>query len=144
MGDNSMAPYKRIYNNSEGTWGAWSDIWDIGATKDGNGNTISSTYLKLSGGTMTGAITFNKVANAIRYAGSQATYNMIKFVDNTSDANGNGISIGGGGLVVIGGGESSDAIVGNYSGGEIEELALGSDGGIRFFTNVQNGVASAF
>ena len=144
MGDTTMSFYKRVRNNSTLEWGAWSNIWDIGATKDGNGNIISSTYLKLSGGTMTGVITFNKVANAIRYTGSQATYNMIKFVDNTSDANGNGISIGGGGLVVIGGGESSDAIVGNYSGGGIEELALGSDGGIRFFTNVQNGVASAF
>lgn len=143
MGDNSMAPYKRIYNYSEGTWGAWSNIWDIGATKDGNGNTISSTYLKLSGGTLTGAITFNKVANAIRYTGSKATYDMIKFIDGT-DVNGNGISIGGGGLVVIGSGEASNAITGYYTSGGTEELALGSDGGIRFFTNVQNGVASSF
>ena len=28
--------------------------YDIKATYDGSGNTISSTYLKLSGGTMTG------------------------------------------------------------------------------------------
>ena len=32
------------------------------ATQDGNGATISSTYLKLSGGTMTGAITFARTA----------------------------------------------------------------------------------
>lgn len=30
--------------------------YDIKATYDGSGNTISSTYLKLSGGTMTGAL----------------------------------------------------------------------------------------
>jgi len=56
MGDNSMALYKRIYNNSEGTWRAWSNIWDIGAKYDGDGATISSTYLKLSGGTLTGEL----------------------------------------------------------------------------------------
>jgi len=31
------------------------------AAQDGDGATISSTYLKLSGGTMTGGITFNNV-----------------------------------------------------------------------------------
>lgn len=143
MGDISMSVYKRVRSNSTLEWGAWSNIWDIGATKDGNGNTISSTYLKLSGGTLTGAITFNKVANAIRYTGSKATYDMIKFIDGT-DVNGNGISIGSGGLVVIGSGEASNAITGYYTSGATEELALGSDGGIRFFTNVQNGVASSF
>ena len=36
------------------------------ATQDGDGNTIKSTYLKLSGGTMTGAITFaNGVKNVV-------------------------------------------------------------------------------
>jgi len=35
---------------------------------------------------------------------------MIKFIDNTADTYGNGIAIGGGGLVVIGGGESSNVM----------------------------------
>lgn len=149
MGDNSMAPYKRIYNYSEGTWGAWSNIWDIGAKYDGNGDTISSTYLKLSGGTMTGGIIFNGVQNAISYQGTKATYPLIKFIDNNSDTSGNGIAIGGGGLVVIGGGESSEVIVSDYGGytaggGGSEELALGSDGGIKFYLNAQNETSSAF
>ena len=29
----------------------------------------------------------------IGYAGSKATYSMIRFLDNTSDASGNGISV---------------------------------------------------
>ena len=63
-----------IYKNSTHTWGGWHLIYDdanltanavVGilgttpvnrATADGSGNTITSTYLKLSGGTMTGDI----------------------------------------------------------------------------------------
>jgi len=32
---------------------------------------------------------------------------MIQFIDNTADANGNGIKIGGGGVTIIGGGEAA-------------------------------------
>ena len=45
------------------------------ATKDGDGNTISSTYLKLSGGTVTGITQFNKTirdANGQHYYGGAA------------------------------------------------------------------------
>ena len=45
----------------------------------------------------------------IYYVGTKATSSMIRFLDNTSDANGNGISIGGGGAVVIGSGESASS-----------------------------------
>lgn len=38
------------------SWESWSNVTVGKATADGDGNTISSTYLKLSGGTMTGAI----------------------------------------------------------------------------------------
>lgn len=149
MGDISMSIYKRVRSNSTLEWGAWSNIWDIGAKYDGNGDTISSTYLKLSGGTMTGGIIFNGVQNAISYQGTKATYPLIKFIDNNSDTYGNSIAIGGGGLVVIGGGESSEVIVSDYGGytaggGGSEELALGSDGGIKFYLNAQNGTSSAF
>ena len=36
----------------------------------------------------------------IYYQGTKANVRMIRFIDNTSDANGNGIAIGGGGLTV--------------------------------------------
>lgn len=63
--DNSLYIYKRY--SSSGAWGSWSKIQAgnadtatsaTTATQDGSGNVITSTYLKLSGGTMTGALNF--------------------------------------------------------------------------------------
>lgn len=87
--------------------------------------------LSLSGGTMTGNIS---------YKGSKATYEMIKFIDNSSDTYGNGIAIGGGGLTIIGGGESSDVIKNAASSGGEERLVLANDGAIEFYTNCQDGI----
>jgi hypothetical protein len=53
---------------------------------------------------------------------------MITFLDNTSDANGNGIKIGGGGVVIIGAGESA-ANMSVTPGNEV--LYLTSDGAIN-------------
>ena len=104
------------------------------ATADSDGNTINSTYLKLSGGTMTGDIS---------YKGTKATYDMIKFIDNPADTYGNGIAIGGGGAVIIGGGESSDFCKNNYiSNGGNESLILANDGVIDFYVNCQDGSTS--
>ena len=100
------------------------------ATSDSDGNAINSTYLKLSGGTMTGNIS---------YKGTRATYDMIKFIDNPADIYGNGIAIGGGGAVIIGGGESSDFCKNNYiSDGGNERLILANDGVIDFYVNCQD------
>ena len=110
-------------------------------TFDGSGNlSIATTtnhthsYLPLSGGTMTGNIS---------YQGSKATYAMIKWIDNSNDTYGNGIEIGGGGAVVIGGGESASAMRGTLGSGGDEVLYLCNDGGIDFYTNVQNGASTA-
>lgn len=103
----------------------------------------AADYLKLSGGTMAGKITFNKVNDAVAYTGTKATYNMIKFKDNTADAYGNGIVIGGGGLVVIGGGESADTVAATHTSGGDEVLDLASDGNVIVWTNVQSGAGSA-
>lgn len=69
-----------------------------------------------------------KGAKEIKFIGSKQTYSMIRFIDNTSDAYGNGISIGGGGSTVIGAGESAMSFVTN--GGD-ERLFLLSDGSIN-------------
>ena len=86
-------------------------------------------YLKLSGGAMTGNI---------RYKGSKNTYDMIKFVDNNADT-GNGICIGGGGLTIIGGGESADIVLSQHTSGGDENMIVANDAAIDFFSNVQNG-----
>ena len=69
-----------------------------------------------------------KGAKGINFIGSKATYSMIRFIDNTSDSYGNGISIGGGGSTVIGAGDSAMSYITN--GGD-ERLFLLSDGAIN-------------
>ena len=90
----------------------------------------ANTYLKLSGGAMTGNI---------RYKGSKSTNDMIKFVDNNADTYGNGICIGGGGLTIIGGGESADIVLSQHTSGGDECMIVANDAAIGFFSNVQNG-----
>lgn len=91
-------------------------------------------YLPLSGGAMTGNI---------KYKGSQNTYDMIKFIDNTDDVYGNGIAIGGGGLTIIGGGESADVVAAQESSGGNEKMIIANDAAIDFYTNTQSGFSSA-
>ena len=90
----------------------------------------ANTYLKLSGGAMTGNI---------RYKGSKRTYDMITFVDNNADTYGNGICIGGGGLTIIGGGESANAVLSQHTSGGNEYMIVANDAAIDFFSNLQNG-----
>lgn len=90
----------------------------------------ANTYLKLSGGAMTGNI---------RYKGSKSTYDMITFVDNNADIYGNGICIGGGGLTIIGGGESANAVLSQHTSGGDEYMIVANDAAIDFFSNLQNG-----
>ena len=93
----------------------------------------ANTYLKLSGGTMTGNI---------RYKGSKNTYDMITFVDNNVSIYGNGICIGGGGLTIIGGGESASNVLKQHTNGGDENMIVANDAAIDFFSNMNSGWAS--
>ena len=136
-------------NITTATWGTARTltIGNTGKSVNGGGNVSWSlseigaaasnhthSYLPLSGGAMTGNIS---------YRGSKATYKMIEFIDNSSDAYGNGIAIGGGGLTIIGGGESADAVKSTSTTGGDERLILANDGAIDIYTNCQNGVDKA-
>ena len=80
--------YFRNRNGDGNEWQAWRTIIHSGnistqsvasatkATQDGDGNTISSTYLKLSGDTMTGALTLKASQYAGYMTGSSRTYAM--------------------------------------------------------------------
>lgn len=95
-----------------------------------NLGTVGDTgYKLLVGGNqwINGNLVFNG-AREIKFAGSKATFSMIRFIDNTTDTYGNGISIGGGGSTVIGAGESAMSFVTN--GGD-KRLFLLSDGSIN-------------
>lgn len=112
----------------------------ITSTERTNWNTAKShadsahDYLPLSGGEMSGNIS---------YKGTKTTFPMIKFIDNTADTNGNGIAIGGGGLTIIGGGESSNTIMSQYSSGSEEDMVIANDSDIDFYTNCQSGIENA-
>lgn len=136
-------------NITTATWGTARTltIGNTGKSVNGGGNVSWSlseigaaasnhthSYLPLSGGAMTGNIS---------YRGSKATYKMIEFIDNSSDAYGNGIAIGGGGLTIIGGGESADAVKSTSTTGGDERLILANDGAIDIYTNCQNGIDKA-
>ena len=90
----------------------------------------ANTYLKLSGGAMTGNI---------RYKGSKSTYDMITFVDNNVDVYGNGICFGGGGLTIIGGGESASEVLKQHTNGGDENMIVANDAAIDFFSNMNSG-----
>lgn len=90
----------------------------------------ANTYLKLSGGAMTGNIS---------YKGSKNTYEMIKFIDNNADIYGNGICIGGGGLTIIGGGESVSEVLKHHTNGGDENMIVANDAAIDFFSNMNSG-----
>lgn len=123
-----------VYTAGSATSAPWSGITGKPATYPPSSHNHDSSYLKLTGGVMTGNIS---------YKGSKNTYEMIKFIDNTSDIYGNGVVIGGGGATIVGGGESADAAKSLLSNGGDEKLFLTNDGNIDFYTNCNNGIAGA-
>lgn len=123
-----------VYTAGSATSVPWSGITGKPATYPPSSHNHDSSYLKLTGGVMTGNIS---------YKGSKSTYEMIKFIDNTSDIYGNGVVIGGGGATIVGGGESADAAKSLLSNGGDEKLFLTNDGNIDFYTNCNNGIAGA-
>lgn len=94
---------------------------------------VTDVVLALSGGVMTGNIA---------YQGSNSTSNMIRFLNNTANSYGNGISIGYGGVTIIAAGEAATLLEGTYAA-DVERVIIGSDTVIDFYTNCQNGLASA-
>ena len=75
----------------------------------------------------------------ISYKGSKNTYEMIRFVDNNADVYGNGICIGGGGLTIIGGGESASEVLKQHTNGGDENMIVANDAAIDFFSNMNSG-----
>ena len=95
------------------------------ATQDSDGNKINATYLKLSGGAMTGNISYNMNSST-----------QIPFKVYGGDVNGQGISVGAGGATIIGSGESAKACESLLTA-TTEELWVTSDNAIKFYTNCQ-------
>ena len=74
----------------------------------------------------------------IAYTNGTNQYDVIKFV--TGDVNGAGLVLGGGGVVIIGSGESASNFQGSSGAnvaGSTETTYITSDNGIEFYTNCQ-------
>lgn len=133
------------YGNGQEKARIWTD--NLPTTNTGlNYRAYDSDGLLLANGKIitsstASSITFEGVTAPIKFKGAYATTDMIKFKDGV-DQYGSGLILGGGGLTVIGGGESADVIASTRGGGT-EELHLASDGAVALWTNVQNGEASA-
>ena len=80
------------------------------------------------------------MTGAIKYPGSKKTFDMIRFIDNTENEYGNGISVGGGGVVVVGAGESANTVfTGAGAKGDTETLFLTSDQDMRLLVGQNSG-----
>lgn len=133
------------YLRGDGQWATVTEATK--ATQDGSGNTITSTYVKKAGDTMTGDLTINK-ATAKLYVHSSNETADIQMGTNTctathfyawkADANGNDLGIQPGGNLILCSGEGAGGIhtaVGTTLGTECTWLA--SDGPVFFDANVQ-------
>lgn len=97
------------------------------ATADADGNSISSTYVKKVGDTLTGNLQYTM------YDSTRTPFNIYG-----GNVNGQGIAIGGGAAVVIGSGESVSNVINpndTLLSPTTEQLWLTSDGLIKFYTN---------
>ena len=121
----------------------WTYITDT--NYNSNTNTITSQmYLTPEGHLHLsyGNLYIHKANSGIYYQGANSTFRMIRFIEG--DANGQGISIGGGGLTILGSGESADTIIANVtSAGATETTYIASDNNIQFYPGQQSYDASA-
>ena len=115
------------------------NVREASASQSGVINTGAQTIA--GNKTMTGSLAFDNVANAIYFKNAQGSYPMIKFA-GSSDQWGHGLIMGGGGIVVIGAGESSDTIASGKSAGT-ENTYIGADSEVIVHTNVNSGMSSA-
>jgi len=93
---------------------------------------VTDLLLALAGGNMTGNIGFS--------SGTRIG-DIIRFI--AGDQNGSGISIGDGGIVVIGSGESAKLLEPAAGSGAAERMVIAGDTTIEFWVNCQNGMDDA-
>ena len=136
----------RMRNN--GIWKDWVAVTStIGTT--GNAATLGgmnkNQFVHRANPVLDGNVTCKK---NIWFSGENGAQSMIRFVESSDDS-GQGISIGGGGLTIIGGGESAHTLVeyytnsGKVKAGGIEKMFIANDEAIDFYTNCQNGFSGA-
>lgn len=114
----------RIRTQNVTNWAAWHILMT-----DADG-------VKKSGDTMTGNLTVPYIYSDGIAARTGGKHVVLKTIG--ADANGDSIIIGGGALVIVGSGESADALKTNLNiANNSEEMYISSDGNIHFYTNCQ-------
>lgn len=133
-----------IGNTSKSVNGSANVSWSLGEI-GAAASSHTHSYLPLSGGTLTGALTFSNYSSKLTTGETIAMKNskgqvqdVIRcYDDGDTDANGSELVIQAGGNVYIGSGESASALktaIGTNSG---ETMKISSDDNIEFYTNCQ-------
>ena len=135
------------YLRGDGQWAIVAEATK--ATQDGSGNTITSTYVKKAGDTMTGDLTISK-ATPILYIKTNDTttdakikfgnsaYNKDCIVASYGGANGYNITIDGGGRTILGSGEGATGLASALGKNQdAETMYLISDQQMYFDANGQ-------
>ena len=119
--------------------------WDKAKNANTLGGMDKNQFVHRASPVFDGNVTCKK---NIWFSGENSAKTMVEFLDS-GDNYGHGISIGGGGMTVIGGGESAGEIVNYYTNnrtvkaGGNENMIVANDGVIDFYTNCQNGFSNA-
>lgn len=81
----------------------------------------------------------------IKYKGTNATQEMIRWLDNTNDSYGNGMAIGYGGITMIGAGECVTKLINDsgYSTSD-EHVLIGADDTVKIYSNCNSSLSSAY
>lgn len=110
---NTLDVPSKTGSGASGTWGISISGTAAKATADANGATIASTYLKLSGGTMTGAVTFAN--NTFNTVGDDAQIGDFNVAGTLGVRGANGTT----GLALLKQGSTSDYALLSYNGANL-------------------------
>lgn len=129
------ASYTHIYNSANIPFIVNKSLLTV-AGDLGNGDyPWNNIYLGNSAGTANADIVLHS---------SKANNTMIRFLVNTSNGDGQGIRIGGGGLTIIGGGESAATVQsGAGFASDSEQMLVANDSSIKFYPNQQSGYTAS-
>ena len=109
-------------------------------TSDGNlGIGTNSPSVKLH---VNGNLKLEGDLVTMRYKNSTGLDAAFIRLENGDDSLGAGVAIGGGGLTIIGGGESASAYLNAIANKSIEDMVITNDHGIRFVTDMQSGYSA--
>lgn len=108
--------------------GMYTDWEQIAKVSD-----IAKNALPLSGGTITGDLTLSGATRCIGY--NSGTRSGTPIVFGAGDKNGSGITIGDGGRIIIGAGESADNLREEFTDNATEIMHIGSDNEVFIHTS---------